>query len=156
MSEGDKPASVPLSVLPHSYKLEQLKREAAASASPQKNLADQSVIDRALDPTKSPQQRTIVEKVIDVLRSIYDPEIPVNIYDLGLIYQIDVSPQDNSVHVKMTLTAPGCPVAGSLPGEVQQKIETISNVPRATVELVWDPPWTKDRMSEEARLELGI
>ena len=155
----DKPRHVPLEVLPHSGKVDQLKRDFQAdSSSPSprpKNLADQNVIDRALDPTKSPQQKSIQEKVIDTIRTVFDPEIPVNIYDLGLIYDIQVSP-DNRVHVKMTLTAPGCPVAGSLPVEVERRIENIPEVTSADVELVWDPPWTRERMSEAALLELGM
>jgi len=102
------------------------------------------------------QQKLIQGKVIAALRLVYDPEIPVNIYDLGLIYGVDVDPQTNAVHVRMTLTAPGCPVAGSLPAEVQSRIECIRDIPSAEVELVWDPPWTKDRMSEETLLALGL
>ncbi|MBC8105974.1 MAG: SUF system Fe-S cluster assembly protein [Anaerolineae bacterium] len=120
-----------------------------------KNLADRTPIDRVLDSTRTPQQKAVEEKVIEVLKTVFDPELPVNIYELGLIYEINVA-EDNSVHVKMTLTAPACPVAGSLPPEVERKIETIDEVPRAKVEVVWDPPWTKDRMSEAALLELGL
>jgi len=144
-----------LNVLPNSGKVEQLRAEMANSPTPASH-PDQTVIDRALDPSKSPRQKLIEEKVIEVLRTVFDPEIPVNIYELGLIYEIRVDPADDSVYVKMTLTAPGCPVAGSLPPEVERKIETIPAVPRAKVELVWDPPWTKERMSEAAMLELGI
>jgi len=154
MSETDRPQPVPLNVLPSAGKIDQLKKEFASSP-PVKNLANENVIDRALDSSKSPAQKAIEEKVIDVLRTVFDPEIPVNIYDLGLIYEINVAP-DNRVHVKMTLTAPGCPVAGTLPPEVQRKIEGIDEIPGAKVELVWDPPWTKDRMSEAALLELGL
>jgi FeS assembly SUF system protein len=106
--------------------------------------------------TKTQQQKAIEEKVIEALRSVYDPELPVNIYDLGLIYDIDVDPETSSVYVQMTLTAPGCPVAGTLPGEVQRKVQSVAGVPQAVVELVWDPPWSKDRMSEAALLELGL
>jgi FeS assembly SUF system protein len=156
---------VSLPVLPNSGKVEQLRAEAAAgeaasaAGSSQRlpaNHPDQTVIDRALDPNKTPKQKAIEERVIEVLRTVYDPEIPINIYELGLIYEIKVDPTDSSVFVKMTLTAPGCPVAGSLPPEVERKVETIPEVPRATVELVWDPPWTKQRMSEAAMLELGL
>ena len=94
-------------------------------------------------------------KVIQALREIYDPEIPVNIYELGLIYDIKVNP-DNTVNVKMTLTAPACPVAGSLPGEVEKKIEQIPEVKSADVELVWEPAWSRDLMSEAALLTLGM
>jgi FeS assembly SUF system protein len=156
---GEKPRHVPLDVLPHSGKVDQLKREFQSDSSPSapktKNFADQNVIDRALDPSKSPQQKSIQEKVIDAIRTVFDPEIPVNIYDLGLIYDIQVS-AENRVHVKMTLTAPGCPVAGSLPVEVERRIENVPEVTSADVELVWDPPWTRDRMSEAALLELGM
>ena len=101
-------------------------------------------------------ERKLIEgKVIAAIRNVYDPEIPVNIYDLGLIYEIDVRP-DATVKVNMTLTAPGCPVAGSLPMEVQQKIATVPEVMDAEVVLVWDPPWDKSRMSEEAQLTLGL
>lgn len=101
-------------------------------------------------------ERKLVEgKVIAAIRTVYDPEIPVNIHDLGLIYEIDVRP-DASVKVKMTLTAPGCPVAGSLPLEVQRKIQGVDEVRDAEVVLVWDPPWDKSRMSEEAQLVLGF
>ncbi len=90
-----------------------------------------------------------------MLRTIYDPEIPVNIYELGLIYEIAIDP-DNQVKIKMTLTSPACPVAGSLPGEVERKIENIPEVKDAEIELVWDPPWDKSRMSETALLDLGL
>ena len=94
-------------------------------------------------------------KVIEALQEIYDPEIPVNIFELGLIYDIKIDP-DQIVHVKMTLTAPACPVAGSLPGEVEKKVEAIPEVKSADVELVWEPPWTRDLMSEAALLTLGM
>lgn len=93
--------------------------------------------------------------VIDALCTVFDPEIPVNIYELGLIYDLDVT-SDGRVRVAMTLTSPACPVAGSLPGEVEAKIREIDGVTDVEVELVWDPPWTPDRMSEAARLELGF
>lgn len=94
------------------------------------------------------------EKVLGTLRAIFDPEIPVNIYDLGLIYDIQIS--DRVVNIKMTLTAPACPVAGSLPGEVESKLKSIPGVTNAKVELVWDPPWHRDMMSDEAKLKLGM
>src|SRR4051794_2448925 len=94
------------------------------------------------------------DAIIERLRTIYDPEIPVNIYDLGLVYGIDIA--DSDVTVRMTLTAPGCPVAGMLTREVESKLAAVPGVARARVEIVWDPPWTRDRMSDEARLELGM
>jgi FeS assembly SUF system protein len=95
------------------------------------------------------------EKIVEALRGVYDPEIPVNIYDLGLIYKVDVS-EDGAVSIDMTLTAPGCPVAETFPGTVERTVESVDGVSSAHVELVWDPPWTMERMSEEARLELGF
>ncbi len=93
--------------------------------------------------------------VIDALRNIHDPEIPVNIYDLGLIYDIDVDDHGRAA-IRMTLTAPACPVAGILPGQVEQAAKAVEGISDATVELVWDPPWSQERMSEEARLQLGM
>jgi FeS assembly SUF system protein len=94
-------------------------------------------------------------KVIEVLRTCYDPEIPVNIHELGLVYGIDIDP-DGTVNIKMTLTSPACPVAGSLPPEVENKVSRIEGVSSAKVEVVWDPPWTPDKMTEAARLQLGM
>jgi FeS assembly SUF system protein len=109
----------------------------------------------ASDPTRFVHQKLIEGKVIEALKQVYDPEIPVNIYELGLIYNIAVK-DDDTVHIKMTLTAPACPVAGSLPGQVEQQVETVPEVKGATVELVWEPPWSRDRMSEAALLQLGM
>ena len=98
---------------------------------------------------------TIEEKVVEALRTCYDPEIPVNIYELGLIYEVKVQPS-GEVGIKMTLTSPNCPVAGSLPQEVQSKAKAVSGVTDAKVDLVWDPPWDPKKMSEAARLQLGM
>lgn len=95
------------------------------------------------------------DKIIAALRTVYDPEIPVNIYDLGLIYDISVD-EAGSAAVRMTLTAPGCPVAGSLPGEVEHRVRSVPGVTEAKVELTFDPPWSPQRMSPEARLALGL
>ena len=95
------------------------------------------------------------EDVIEMLKSIYDPEIPVNIYELGLIYDIKISDSGN-VSIDMTLTAPGCPVAQTFPGEIEEKVDTVPGVKKTNVELVWEPPWTKDQMSEAAQLQLGM
>jgi FeS assembly SUF system protein len=94
------------------------------------------------------------ERVIEVLRQIHDPEIPVNIYDLGLIYGLDID-DIGRVDIRMTLTAPGCPVAQTFPGQVESAVAGVFGVSRAHVELVWDPPWDRDRMDEAARLALG-
>jgi len=97
----------------------------------------------------------IEEKVVDVLRTVYDPEIPINIYELGLVYGIDVDPT-GVVAIRMTLTSPGCPVAGSLPPEVETKVTAIPGVASCRVDLVWDPPWSPNQMSEAAKLQLGF
>jgi FeS assembly SUF system protein len=93
--------------------------------------------------------------VIEVLKTCYDPEIPVDIYTLGLIYEVKVD-ADGSADIKMTLTSPACPVAGSLPGDVQAKVSQVPGVTSTRVELVWDPPWDQEMMSEEAKLRLGF
>jgi FeS assembly SUF system protein len=95
------------------------------------------------------------DAVIETLRRIYDPEIPVNIFDLGLVYGVDVD-ERGSVSIRMTLTAPGCPVAQTFPGTVESAVRNLRGITSAKVELVWDPPWTQDRMSEVAKLELGL
>ena len=97
----------------------------------------------------------IYEGVIEALKEIYDPEIPVNIYDLGLIYGVDVS-DDGAVAVSMTLTTPHCPVAESMPGEVEMRVAAVPGVRDAEVSLVWDPPWDMGKMTDEAKLELGM
>ncbi len=109
----------------------------------------------APDPNKVSTPEEIKDEVVKVLHTVYDPEIPVNIFELGLVYELDVSPE-RAVTVRMTLTSPACPVAGSLPGEVQSKIKAVPGVTAAKVDLVWDPPWDKDRMSDAAKLELGL
>jgi FeS assembly SUF system protein len=95
------------------------------------------------------------EAVVEACRSVFDPEIPVNIYDLGLIYTIDID-DESAVKVIMTLTAPGCPVAGEMPGWVADAIEPLDGIKQVDVSLVWEPPWGMDMMSDEARLELGF
>ncbi len=97
----------------------------------------------------------LYESVIDALKDIYDPEIPVNIYDLGLIYGVEITP-DHHAFVKMTLTTPHCPVAESMPGEVELRVSTVPGIATADVNLVWDPPWDPAKMTDEARLELGM
>ena len=97
----------------------------------------------------------IKSKVIEVVKKIYDPEIPVNIYELGLIYKIDIN-EKNKVNVDMTLTSPNCPVAESLPKEVKENIKKVEGVSDVNLNLVWEPPWDKDKMSEAAKLELNL
>jgi FeS assembly SUF system protein len=148
-----------LTVLPHSGKVDQLRAEAAQSPpKPKKErpiLPHVNRISASPAALKSDRQLEIEREVIKVCRNVFDPEIPVNIYDLGLIYDIDVDPEDR-VNVRMTLTAPGCPVAGTLPPQVERQIEAIPQVRSATVELVWEPQWTKDMMSDAAQLQLGL
>jgi FeS assembly SUF system protein len=115
---------------------------------------------KEIEASESPAQdieiddSTLAANVIDSLREIYDPEIPVNIYDLGLIYRVQIEKGD--AEIDMTLTTPGCPVAQSFPGMVESTIRKVPGVKSAKVELVWDPPWTQDKLSEEARLQLGL
>ena len=97
----------------------------------------------------------LYDQIVEACRTVYDPEIPVNIYDLGLVYRIGIDGESN-VAVDMTLTAPGCPVAGEMPGWVAEAIEPIPGVKAGDVQLVWEPPWGLDKLSEEARLELGL
>ncbi len=95
------------------------------------------------------------EKIVEIIKTCYDPEIPVDIYELGLIYDILID-ENKFAHIKMTLTSPACPVAGTLPGEVEEKVNSVEGISGAKVSIVWDPPWTPDMMTEEARLELGL
>ena len=96
------------------------------------------------------------KQVVEMCRTVFDPEIPVNIYDLGLIYEVVGNEESGEVSIKMTLTSPACPVAGTLPGEVEAKAESVDGVESATAEVVWDPVWNPSMMSEAARLELGM
>ena len=129
-------------------------------------MSDDSHLDRAADflsadpadnadKARQTEVDALGERIIEVLRTVYDPEIPVNIFELGLIYKVDID-DDNKVRIDMTLTSPACPVAGILPGEVEEKVRGVAGVNDATVELVWDPPWNPSMMTEEAQLELGI
>ncbi len=99
---------------------------------------------------------TLEAKVIEAIKTVYDPEIPVDIYELGLIYSIDVDPIGNHVEVRMTLTAPGCPVAGSMPEWVENAVRHKAGVETVDVQLVWEPPWSPDLMSMRAKLELNM
>jgi FeS assembly SUF system protein len=105
--------------------------------------------------TESGAAPTLEDRIVEAMRTIYDPEIPVNIYDLGLIYDLQIA-EGNKVSVKMTLTAPGCPVAGEMPGWVETTVLGVSDVTECDVELVWEPQWNPDMMTEEARLTLNI
>lgn len=109
----------------------------------------------AAPATDLPHDATLQQRIIAALRTVYDPELPVNIYDLGLIYDIRID-DDGHVVIDMTLTAPCCPVAGSLPGQVERTVRTHVQLENVKVNLVWDPPWTEERISDEARLELNM
>ncbi|MBK8163507.1 MAG: SUF system Fe-S cluster assembly protein [Gammaproteobacteria bacterium] len=117
---------------------------------------------RQVDPATSASEThaassgALRERAIAALRTIYDPEIPVNIYELGLIYTLDVNEADGTLYVEMTLTAPGCPVAQTFPGTVEARLREVEGVEEVTVKLVWEPTWTQDRMTEAARLQLGL
>jgi FeS assembly SUF system protein len=127
---------------------------------PQKPRIGLPVMGEKAEPATPPAQEVspaapLEERVIAAIRTCYDPEIPVNVYDLGLIYELQVDPA-GKVQVRMTLTTPACPVAGSLPGEVRSRILAVPGVTDANVDLVWDPPWDRSRLSEEAALQLGF
>ena len=110
---------------------------------------------RAGSPLPEGTEPSTRDAIVDALKTVYDPEIPVDIYELGLIYQFDQS-DNGDVSIVMTLTTPGCPVAGEMPGWVQDAVEAVPGVKSAAVALVWDPPWGMDMLSDEARLELGF
>lgn len=110
---------------------------------------------RSSEPEPVEPGGDLYERVIEALKEIYDPEIPVNIYDLGLIYEVRITPEHHA-RIKMTLTTPHCPVAESMPGEIELRVGAVPGVGDAEVELVWDPPWDPQKMSDEAKLELGM
>ena len=121
---------------------------------------DRDPVDAAVDVSEADAPpadggEALREPIIAALRQVHDPEIPVNIYDLGLIYAVDID-DEGKVDIRMTLTAPGCPVAGILPGQVAAAVRQVEGVTDANVELVWDPPWSMERMSDEAKLQLGM
>ncbi len=120
-------------------------------------MSEEAKVETAVEtpaPVASDEGLSLADKVVRVLNTIHDPEIPVNIYELGLVYDVDVA-QDGEVNITMTLTTPNCPVAGSMPAEVETKVGAIEGVTKAHVNLVWEPTWTPERMSEAAKLELG-
>ena len=126
-------------------------------------MSDEDRLDRATeflsadaaDELRQAEVDSLGERVIEALRTVYDPEIPVNIFELGLIYKVDVDDR-NAAHIDMTLTSPMCPVAETLPDEVKAKVEAVDGISGAAVNVVWDPPWNPSMMTEEAQLDLGI
>lgn len=161
---NDKPRKLSLNVLPDPDKLSGILARAEANqklrSESQPSQAEDDMVDEGPHVLTAPAdwsepQKALHAKVISVLKSVFDPEIPVNIYDLGLIYDVDVT-AEGKVLVKMTLTAPACPVADSMPPEIEAQIQAIPECTFAHVLLVWDPPWDRDRMSEAAKLQLGM
>ena len=155
-------------------KVEELRKQTPAATPPAKKLNDETPIDWALDPSLNDEQRRIKQRVVEELQQVYDPELPVNIFDLGLIYRLDLryaegtearghegtkggkSGKGQIVEIDMTLTAPNCPVAEQIPRMVQEAAAKAEGVERVDVRLVWEPRWDKSRMSEVALLELGL
>jgi FeS assembly SUF system protein len=119
------------------------------------DMSDESPVEGTPLIAPSSTDHPLYDNIVDSIRTVYDPEIPVNIFDLGLIYTVDIN-EDSEVKIAMTLTAPGCPVAGEMPGWVAEAVEPLPGVKHVDVELVWEPPWGMDMMSDEARLELGF
>ena len=140
---SDTPQRIPLETMGHSQ---------PAPAAPITVPPDRPPLDQPLTTEQMEDLRT---RIVETLKTCYDPEVPINIYELGLIYDIDIQPA-GAVGIRMTLTSPACPVAGSLPPEVQAKVKAIPDVTSVKVDLVWDPPWDQDRLSDAARLKLGI
>ncbi|MBI1374589.1 MAG: DUF59 domain-containing protein [Phycisphaera sp.] len=139
--------------------------EATHAAAGSTSDAPDASTDATDTPEKTDAQQSLEDKIVAALRKVHDPEIPINIYDLGLIYRVEVSDDPDvepgaeackKVKVVMTLTTPHCPEAQSIPGYVKHAVETVKAVSEASVEIVWDPAWSKDRMSDEAKLQLGM
>lgn len=122
-----------------------------------KEEADSKSYDEMAEPplAEVPEDHPLWPAIKDAIREVYDPEIPVNLYELGLIYMVDIN-ENNDVYVRMSLTAPGCPVAGEMPGMVQNAIFPVDGVGAVDVELIWDPPWDPGRMAETAKLQLNM
>lgn len=120
-------------------------------------VGDDEVEKMQLPPfTEASKDHPLWPQVEKALRDVYDPEIPVNIYELGLIYKVDINKDNNNVFVEMTLTSPGCPVAGEMPGMISDSIKTVENIGEIRVEIVWDPTWDPSKMAETARLQLNM
>lgn len=155
MSEPKKKLS--LNVVPDPRKVEQFMQRAEANqpTDGEENV-DNDHPGAAVPPADWPAERKLLHgQIVAAMKTVYDPEIPVDIYELGLIYNIDITPE-NVVNIRMTLTAPACPVAGQLMEQVEQRAENVEQVKEARVELVFDPPWSPARMSEAARMQLGM
>ena len=123
-----------------------------------RNAVGDAEMEKMLIPpfTEASREHPLWPLVQAALREVYDPEIPVNIYELGLIYKVDIMPDTNNIYVEMTLTSPGCPVAGEMPGMIERAIKTVNDVGEVKVEIVWDPPWDPSKMAETAKLQLNM
>lgn len=140
---------------PRRARVEDIEPPVEAPGERKRDYLDGFLAEKPADVAPGEPGGSIYDGVIDALKEIYDPEIPVNIYELGLIYGVDVS-DDGGVAITMTLTTPHCPVAESMPGEVELRVGAVPGVRDAEVSLVWDPPWDMGKMSDEAKLELGM
>jgi FeS assembly SUF system protein len=147
---SDRSESQPLRVLPPSRPVEELRAHASAAPTVGEPRANAPAAGAADDPVSALERRITV-----VLRTIRDPEVPVNIYDLGLVYELRAN-SEGDVKIRMTLTTPACPVAQSLPGQVESRVRAVPGVRNVVVELVWDPPWSRERIPEAAKLQLGL
>ena len=134
---------------------EREKSAAEAETQSESGAETQSAAEVEAKPEVETKEPTLEEKIVAAIETCYDPEIPVNIYELGLIYDIDVAP-DGAVAIKMTLTSPACPAAGSLPPEVEMKVGQVEGVSSVKVDVVWEPTWTPEKMTEAAKLQLGM
>ncbi len=134
-----------------------MKIEHVADADMVKNAVGGEYDDLAEPPcVDAPENHELWPVIKAAIKEIYDPEIPVNIYELGLIYKVDIQPETNNIYVEMTLTSPGCPVAGEMPGMIADSIKTVEGVGEIKVEIVWDPAWDPSKMAETAKLQLNM
>jgi FeS assembly SUF system protein len=132
--------------------------KAVASEEMIRNAVGDEEVEKMMIPpyTEATKDHALWPLVEAALRDVYDPEIPVNIYELGLIYKIDINAEDNNVFIEMTLTSPGCPVAGEMPGMIRDSVKSVDGIGEVTVEIVWDPPWDPSKMAETAKLQLNM
>lgn len=123
-----------------------------------RNAVGDEEVEKMLIPpyTEANKDHPLWPRVQAALRDVYDPEIPVNIYELGLIYKVDIEAETNNIFIEMTLTSPGCPVAGEMPGMIENSVKTVEGVGQIKVEIVWDPPWDPSKMAETAKLQLNM
>ncbi len=155
MPMEQKPTKLPLQQMTTEDHAAKILREKIGDPTTIASGGPRPTLSASANTTLAPDQKALEQKIIATLQTIFDPEIPLNIYDLGLIYKITIAPT-NAVKIEMILTAPGCPVAGDIVASVKNKILALPEVPTADIELVWEPPWTRERLSEAAKLELGL